>query len=76
VTSDGRGPLSRRGQQRWSADRQLVELARLMGELGIRRDVKAFGGIVVHDGCCDHPEGPCTCEGGPLRIEPRPPRAL
>jgi hypothetical protein len=47
-----------------------------MGELGIRRDVKAFGGIVVHDGCCDHPEGPCTCEGGPLRIEPRPPRAL
>lgn len=54
--------LARRGHDR---DRQLIR------ELGERRDLKAFGGVVVHDADCPHPEGPCNCDGGPLVLEPR-----
>ena len=66
---DGRGPLSRRAQAKWSADSNLKALSYEVGRLGLRKDVKAFGGLVVHDGDCPHPDGPCACE--PLTIEPR-----
>lgn len=66
---DGRGQLSRRGQIRWSADKQLKEISFLLGLLGLRKDVKVFGGLVIHDGHCPHPDGHCSCE--PLTIEPR-----
>lgn len=66
---DGRGPLSRHAQAKWSRDSDLVELANQIGRLGLRRDLKAYGGLVIHDGDCPHPQGPCQCE--PLTLEPR-----
>jgi hypothetical protein len=71
---DGRGPLSRRAQAKWSADKQLRELSFLLGQAGLRKDIHIFGGLVVHDGTCPHPAGPCDCE--PLALEPRPPRGI
>lgn len=72
---DGRGPVSRHGQLRWSEDRELKESGFLIMRLGDRRDLKVFGGLVVHDGDCPHPQGPCDCPGGPLTIQPRPSRS-
>lgn len=66
---DGRGPLSRHAQAKWSRDKQLIRLGVELGEAGLRRDIKVFGGVVIHDGCCGHPESPCDCE--PLVLEPR-----
>lgn len=58
-------------QIRRSEDRQLVRAAVELRELGERRDLKVFGGLVIHDGDCPIPEGDCNCEGGPLRLVPR-----
>ena len=73
---DGRGVVSRHAQERWSQDRHVREVGFLVMQLGDRRDIHVFGGLVIHDGACEHPDGPCTCEGGPLTIVPRPPRAV
>lgn len=44
-----------------SKDRQLVRAATEVRELVERRDWKLEGYLVVHDGDCAHPQGPCDC---------------
>lgn len=64
-------PLSRRAQQRWSDDKQVRELGHDIGRIGLRKDLKVEGGLVIHEAACSHPQGPCNCE--PLRLYPQPP---